>query len=185
MKKKVKEAYKRKQPFIKTKDTMIHRDRLLQGIFELILDSKLPGNTGRTHEHLANAYKLGDEEAIKKYIWDAKCEINDIKQLARDNEFNLSTDIKNIVSNFEDFEKLIKEWSNTEIEKRNEYDMQAKLLLKETSSSTIRLFQRIMQLQIENINEVLDSMANEPKSRFHNVVKKLSLIQKELEEWNT
>jgi len=155
MKKRGKGAYKKERPFIRTKESMIHRDLLLEDIFRLILDSKLFGNIGRFHKDLANAYKSGNEKILKNYIWDSQCELVEIEKRAVMNNFKFTARIKELRNNLENFKALTDKWSNTKKKERHKYDIEAEILLNRISSFTNDLLRRIKELQNENVEEVL------------------------------
>ena len=144
-----------KQRTYRTKDSMIHRDLLLEDIFQLILDSKLFGNIGRFHKDLANAYKSGNEKILKNYIWDSQCELVEIEKRAVVNNFRFTTRITELRNNLENFKGLTDKWSNTKKEEKHKYDIEAEILLNRISSFTNDLLRRIKELQKKNIDEVL------------------------------
>ncbi len=153
--KKEKGTCKKKKPSIRTKDSMIHRDLLLEDIFQLILDSKLFGNIGRFHKDLTNAYKLGNEKILKNYIWDSQCELVEIEKRAVMNNFKFTKRIREVKNNLRNFKELTDKWSNTKKEERHKYDIEAEISLNRISSYTNDLLRRIKELQNENVEEVL------------------------------
>jgi len=153
--KKEKGTCKKKKPSIRTKDSMIHRDLLLEDIFQLIYDSKFFCNIGRFHKDLSNAYKLGNKEILKNYIWDSQCELVEIEKSAVVNNFRFTTRIKELRNNLENFKELTDMWSNTKKEERHKYDIEAEILLNRISSSTNDLLRRTKELQNKNVEEVL------------------------------
>jgi len=144
-----------KQRTYRTKESIIHRDLLLEDIFQLILDSKLFGNIGRFHKDLANAYKSGNEKILKNYIWDSQCELVEIEKRAVMNNFRFTARIRELRINLENFKELTDKWSNTKKEERHKYDIEAEISLNRISSFTNDLLRRIKELQNENVEEVL------------------------------
>jgi len=155
MKKRRKGAYKKEQPSIRTRDSMIHRDLLLEDIFQLIRESKLFSNHTKFHKDLANAYKSGNEEILKNYIWDSQCELVEIEKRAVMNNFKFTTRIKKLKNNLKDFKELTDKWSNTKKEERHKYDIEAEILLNRIIGLTNDLLRWIGELKKKNIDEVL------------------------------
>jgi len=163
-----------KQPFIRTKNSMRHRDDGLDNVFKILIGSKMFSNRTVFHEDLNKAYKDGDRKTLDSYIDDSECELKEIGSLSINFGLPISKQGRVLRQSLKDFKAFLERQTNANTEERKQMDKQAESLLRQINLSATEFLLEMSKLKEKNeeyINK--DNASSGHSGRWGKILKML------------